>query len=281
MEDSEVDTTTMDEPEANMVENGGPDMEENGDLDIVETGDLDTALSHDEASQANILIIGKTGAGKASIANAILDSDVFHVGTAIQSTTRDCNETIPVEKHSAGGYNYKIALVDTVGVKDDQQVEQHKKRIREALTNFDYLNMIILVLKFDRFSAEETKLFQEVISILNSRLVTDTSSITALVITGCEQKDTTARNGIWSSLESNDKTSQVVQFARKGTVLVGLPKISEVLQQFKQLIEQRKNSDKQQLQQLAKHCQAEKSEIIPPAENSTRRKYYCQGCIVQ
>ncbi len=201
----------------------------------------------------NILIIGKTGAGKASIANAVLGSYVFHVGTTIQSTTRRSDDTITVKEHQTGDYNYKISLVDTVGVRDDrQQNQQIQRRINEALKSFDSLSMIILVFKLERFSPQERESLQEAISVLKSRLV-NASSITTLVVTCCEQKDYQAREEILRDLAMHGtETAEVVQFAQIGTTLVGLPKLSEVPPALKQFIEQRVTSDEQQLRELAK-----------------------------
>ena len=213
----------------------------------------------------NILIIGKTGAGKASIANAILGSDKFHVGSAIQSSTRRSDDTITVKEHQAGGYNFKIALVDTVGVRDDRQ-QEHKirRRINEALKSFDSLSMIILVFKLERFSPQERESLQEVISILKSRLA-NASSITALVVTCCEQKDDQARKEIRRELAMHGTaTAEVVQFANNnGTFLVGLPKLSEVPPAVKHFIEQRVKSDEKQLQDLAKQASTKESVCSP------------------
>ena len=62
----------------------------------------------------------------------------FNVGSAIQSTTRECKEP-----SSWRLYSYKIALVDTVGVRDDRR--QYQGRIREALNSFEFLNLTIEV----------------------------------------------------------------------------------------------------------------------------------------
>ena len=236
----------------------------------------------DSPSTRNILIIGKTGAGKATIANAILGSNVFNVRSAIESTTRECDDTIAFDKHLVGGYNYKIALVDTVGVRDDrQQHQQIQRRLGEALTKFDSLSMIILVFKVERFTHQEKKSFQEVISVLKSSS-NGASSITALVITNCEQKDDKARKGIRDNLAMHE-TAEVVQFAQKGIFLVGLPKLSEVPMELKHFIEQRNKSDEQQLQELAKQAstlesiQLEKS-IQPDIKQP---EVFCQGCIMQ
>ncbi len=201
----------------------------------------------------NILIIGKTGAGKASIANAVLGSKIFHVGGAIQGSTRKSDDRATVKEHQAGDYSYKISLVDTVGVRDDRQQHQKmQRRINEALNNFDSLSMIVLVFKLERFSPQERESLQEVISVLKSRLV-NASLITALVVTCCEQKDDQAREEILRDLAMHGtETAEVVQFAQIGTTLVGLPKLSEVPPALKQFIEQRVTSDVQQLRELAK-----------------------------
>ncbi len=49
-------------------------------------------------------------------------------------------------------------------------------------------------------------------------------------------------------------TAEVVQFAQKGTFLVGLPKLSVIPLALKQHYEQNIKSDEQQLQELAKQA---------------------------
>ncbi len=252
---------------SNIIEEGNDEL----DADLMENGDLEDC----EASQVrNILIIGKTGSGKASIANAILSSNVFHVGTAIQSTTRECDDTIKTIE--VGQYAYTIALVDTVGVRDDQQHEQIQTRMREALKSFESLSMILLVFKLERFTPQEKVSFQEVVSVLTSRF-NNVSAITALIVTCCEQKDDQARNLIRENLAMHD-TAKVVQFAQKGTFLVGLPKLSEVPPEIKQIIELKINSDEQQLQDLAK--QASMKENIQPESWSSDLLKWCHRCFM-
>ena len=224
----------------------------------------------------NILIIGKTGAGKASIANAILDSNVFNVGTAIQSSTRKSDDTVTVKERPAGGYNYKIALVDTVGVRDNQGRrlnQQIEKRISEALKRFVSLSMIILVFKLERFTPQERESFQNVISVLKSSFK-DPSSITALVVTNCEQKDSQAKEEIRRDLALyGTATAEVVQFAQKGTFLVGLPKISEIPLALKQHYEQSVKDDEQRLKELAKKASTKDS--LPSSDDRHGRFGAC------
>ena len=242
--------------------------------------EMENRDDHEASQERNILVLGKIGAGKASIANAILGSCVFFVGTSIQSTTRECNDTIAVKEHEAGCYKYKIALVDTVGVNKQHQDEEIQ-RISKALKSFNSLSMIILVFKLERFTPQERESFQNVISVLKSSFK-DPSSITALVVTNCEQKDSQAKEEIRRDLALyGTATAEVVQFAQKGTFLVGLPKLSELPLALKQHYELIVKDDEQQLQELAK--QASMSESTNPEigpECWLRKLYREQQCNV-
>ncbi len=237
----------------------------------------DAGVSDDMDNARNILIIGMTGAGKASTANAILGGTVFRVGSAIQSTTRTSNDTATVGTHQVHGYKYKIAIVDTVGVADDRREDSSiQRKINNALENFTKLNLIVLVFKNERFTSQERGSFTRAITALESR-IPEASSITALVVTYCEQKDDKARKEIISNLEKEGApTANIVHFARKGTCLVGLPKLSDVAEAVKEFTKQKVQSDEQKLQKMAKDS-ITKEKIIPPQSdtNCYPTEWYC------
>ena len=217
-------------------------------------------------AQRNILIIGTTGAGKASIANAILGTNLFPVGSAIQSTTRKSN--IAFKNYQAeDDYDYNIATVDTVDVADNPKGRNIKKKIQRALNNFTSLNLIILVFKNERFTPQEQGSFTEAITTL-SELVPNASTITVLVVTYCEQKDDQARDEIKKELgKQGAPTASIEDFAQIGTYLVGLPKLSDVAPPLKKFIEQRLYSDEQTLQELVRKASATKEVNAPELDS--------------
>ncbi len=218
---------------------------------MVDPAEYPAEMEYPIENHRNIVIIGKTGAGKATIANAILGSNKFTVGSSIQSSTRKSNESITCRRLQVGDHYYTIALVDTTEVRDDRQ-QDHKiqKRINEVLTTFSHFNMIILVFKSEQFTPQEKESFQKVISILK-----DVSLVAALVVTCCELKDEEEREEIKKKLAMYESaTEEVVQFAKKGIFLVGLPKITEIPPALKRFYEQRVESDQQKLQTLAREA---------------------------
>lgn len=205
-----------------------------------------------QTDDRNILIVGMTGAGKASTANAILGDNTFYVGSAIQSTTRKSNDAVTVRNHEAHGYNHNITIVDTVGVADDRDDRNIQRKIDDALDNFTSLNLIIFVFKNERFTAQERESFNGAITALEPR-IPNASSITALIVTYCEQKDDQSREELRTELEKQGSPTKVIaDFAQKGTFLVGLPKLSEIAPALKQFVKRQVQRDERKLREMVR-----------------------------
>ena len=71
----------------------------------------------------NIVILGKTGAGKATIANVIVDHCMFTVSTSVEGITRSAKDS--TASYEKDDFKYNIKLIDTVGVKDTEFHPQH------------------------------------------------------------------------------------------------------------------------------------------------------------
>ena len=112
----------------------------------------------------NILIVGKIGAGKATIANHILGEDKFKVSRSVESVTkltaiRDISHCIVKdgsETTARSFYDYTIQLIDTVGLSNVLNQQQ----ITFAIENFikqcpDGIHLAIFVLKNGRVTKED------------------------------------------------------------------------------------------------------------------------------
>uniref|UniRef100_G3Q5D2 AIG1-type G domain-containing protein n=1 Tax=Gasterosteus aculeatus TaxID=69293 RepID=G3Q5D2_GASAC len=106
-----------------------------------------------------IVMLGKTGVGKSSVANTILGENVFQIGRTANSATSECrSETRRVDGRD-------VTLIDTPGLFDtDRPEEELKPEIVKCFTECSPgPHAFIIVFKVDRFTVQE----QEVINKIN------------------------------------------------------------------------------------------------------------------
>ncbi|PAA64136.1 hypothetical protein BOX15_Mlig030375g2, partial [Macrostomum lignano] len=111
-----------------------------------------------EARKTAMLLVSKTGSGKSSLANALLDTKEFQVGRGMLSGTAHCK---CISTHARGR---DLTVVDTPGTMDVADEEKAKTEIRRAISfcpeGFD---VFLVVLKCDaRFTAEERRAIEVV-----------------------------------------------------------------------------------------------------------------------
>ncbi|XP_059211380.1 GTPase IMAP family member 4-like [Centropristis striata] len=94
-----------------------------------------------------IVILGKTGAGKSSVANTIFGEKLFKIGDTAKSETSVCQ----AKTKSVNGRS--ISLIDTPGFFDtDRPEEELKAEIVRCITECSPgPHAVLIVLKLERF----------------------------------------------------------------------------------------------------------------------------------
>ena len=197
------------------------------------------SASHSVGGRRNIIVLGKTGCGKSTLANKIIglneEEAPFKVKQSIESVTTKIESVIEHVKIGKGVY--VIHMIDTVGFcnaqsngsKTDRSIAiDLKKHMRERA--YEGINLIVFVFKRGRFSEEENRVFR-IISQNFKDLVKECS---CLVITNCDGLNEDAREKLILDFKTNELTKKFAEVMTKGIYTVGFPKVSDLSKRMKE-----------------------------------------------
>jgi len=201
----------------------------------------------------NIVVLGKTGAGKSTVCNHIAGRYAFQVADSFGSVTSTTKHE-EVAFLEPGNVEYHFKVIDTVGIFDHKRtnkavVNDIKKYFRSKIP--EGLSLFVFVFKQGRFTPEEKATFEFLISNFKEHI----SPISALVITNCEQKSAANRQRIADDFRTHDQTRGIAQFMKKGVYCVGFPQIDELDEEMQPVMEKRSQKDEKILRELAYSCE--------------------------
>ena len=213
----------------------------------------------------NVLILGKTGAGKSTLGNKlieqsnILEGDLFKVSyTSVLSTSAIMETSVCTTLLMNESNHYIVQVVDTVGPFDARRIKIHgivtNDMIMKRLSAFikervpSGFNTVLFVLKLGRWTVEEQETFDLIIRQFSDEL----SSISALVITGCETMTDKERANY--ATEFIKAQPAIAEFMQKGIHTIGFPNTNRVKPAFRKIFEDDAKSDQEYLRQLVYSC---------------------------
>ena len=211
-----------------------------------------------QSRRRNILIIGKTGAGKATIANKILGENKFHVSASVEGATKSIAmrqidaliQKSDSETTALKYYHYTIRLIDTVGVSYRLNPQQIAEKIESFIEESPQgIHLVIFVFKNGHFTKEDQVAFN---LFITSGLAKEISPISALVITCCEGLNDTARQELRRDFSS---VPSIATFMQKNIYTVGFPNIDVVKVELKSFYEEIIETDKNTLKDLVAGCE--------------------------
>ena len=155
-------------------------------------------------------MLGSSGSGKSTLINRVVKKDHCEISSFhFESTLHKFDEIVVINDKK-----YCCTFLEPYGMNDRSQTEAR------LLSCIGKLNLIIFVLKLGSSFIEDNEA-----SLRLMDLIKDSSSISALVITGCEYLGDDERMKLVDDFKSNVHTKDFAARMGKGIHTVGFPDI--------------------------------------------------------
>ena len=183
----------------------------------------------------NVVVVGKSGAGKSTVANKVLGLENFSVKNVASSVTSEVEARCSTfyDQSSRTRYNFKI--IDTVGVFDTKHKNDDvMTKIKTFFQNDspEGINLVLFVSRKGRFTDEEKHTFNYIIGNFSDQI----SDFSALVLTCCDAQSDAANQEFLASFQREAR--DIVTFMRKGVHMVGFPEVSNMIPRMKEAMEE-------------------------------------------
>jgi GTPase Era involved in 16S rRNA processing len=172
----------------------------------------------------NVIVVGKTGAGKSTVANKISGHSNFKVDNSLESVTHQVSHTEVNVVDPTTNVHYVFKIIDTIGffntkISNKDVFQKIKTYFQEKVP--EGINLVLLVFKQGRFTKEEKKTFD----FLRENFQNNISNASALTITNCDELDVEGRQNVIQDFRRNKGTGHTAKFMRKGIYAVGFPEL--------------------------------------------------------
>jgi GTP-binding protein EngB required for normal cell division len=201
----------------------------------------------------NVVVVGKSGAGKSTVANKIIGSTVFRVADSLGSVTK--RQTHAQVGMHFGNVEYRMKVVDAVGLFDTGKDKSDNQAIMDEIKHYftekfpEGINLVLFIFKKGRFTQEERETFDFIIREFREAV----SEMSALIITNCENMGKKAREEYIMDFRSRPATADIANFMGKGIYAVGFPDLSHMEEDDEDMmlvLSKKAEKDVQQLREL-------------------------------
>ena len=211
--------------------------------------------------ERHVVVLGKTGGGKSTVANKILETPnqkepfiVSHRHIAISAST-EAKASITVLK-TTDGCQYSVKVIDTIGLFDTsgksnkEILDVTKEYIREQIPSG--VNLILFIHRLGRWTLEEQATFDHITRSFRNEI----SNISALVITGCDGYDKSQKKA--TIKEFTESKPDIARFMKKGILTVGFQDETKLQEKYRAAHEEDAQIDQEELRQLVYSCEDKK-----------------------
>lgn len=201
----------------------------------------------------NILVFGKVGVGKARLINEMFGRTIFATG-AVTEVVKGVSQR--EEMFVEGGVKYRIKIFDTLSIRRRGPQIKRSKMMAEVRDYVDSLypngiHTVLLVYRHEDRNTAERKRFLYILHRLNEDRV---PLNTALVITGCANKNDSARKKIISEFDANPATQGIGRYVLQGMYAVGFTDLSTVPDAMAEMYRAVNSRDAMQLRDVLERC---------------------------
>ena len=191
--------------------------------------------------ERNVVIIGKAGAGKRTIANRIVGKDIFQTESA--SAARDICHYKELWTENT---HYRILTIDTAGLNTGP-----RNPLPYIKQRFEMIHLVIFVTTKGRYTDESHNSFIHAVQSLHQQA----KPFCALIITHCESITKENRQKIIEGFKAGDRSSEVASRIKENLFYtVGLPDISKVELSMKESYQKEISEDEKAIRRLVKEC---------------------------
>ena len=199
------------------------------------------------SANRSVVVVGKTGAGKSTVANKVLGQKKFDVGNFASSVTSTVHAGCHpfYDQSSRTLYNFKV--IDTLGffdtkLKNGDVITKIKAFFQNECP--EGVNLVLFVFRKGRFTAEERRTFDYIIKNFSNQI----SDFSALVLTFCDGQSDAANQQFLGSFKSEARN--IADFMKKGIHIVGFPDVSNMRPRIREAMEEDIKEQTEMLQKI-------------------------------
>lgn len=226
------------------------------------------AFSSAGANHRTILIIGKVGVGKSTLANHILGRKDAKTRGTMEGVTRRAQALREIDGQGPGGITYRVKIVDVSAQYDSVPDQARIMQDLQSACN-EPLNLVLFVVQRGRITRTEKKIF-EIIVPKCPRI------ITSLIITNCEDLDDRAREEAIQDFKEDEYSKQMAQYIGNGVYTVGFPNLEKIKPRMREVYQEGITSDEELLQDII--CKAKTVKSLDPSvsRSGTHSSWPCR-----
>ena len=187
-----------------------------------------------------VLLLGKSGAGKSTMANHLVGHDPLSPDEPPFKVLNKVLASVTLEfQHETVEFMwendlYRVTVVDTPGLFFPHGIDLTFDGIVQYIRETEMrINLILFVFKKGRFAQEEKAMFSLIMAKFRENhsaiagCPKEISSISAVVVTGCENDDTTRQEELVQKFKVDSVTREIASQTGMGIYPVGFPNVKD------------------------------------------------------